>query len=107
MKGEQKFLGQVKFLGHMCDVFASAYVSNERTAIRLVGASDDEWAGEFVATASTNLTDAPCPADHCYIKDWSENAGIEHALRKAGIISEPVGFAPAGHVEANLVKITE
>jgi hypothetical protein len=43
--------------------------------------------------------------DYCWIKDWSENEGVLHALLMSGLVEKlPITY-PCGHAEAQLVRI--
>ncbi|MGV3560261.1 hypothetical protein [Larkinella arboricola] len=41
---------------------------------------------------SINLADAPCPDGYAYIKNYSENAGMDNWLIQNGIVSRPVQY---------------
>ncbi|MFD1140295.1 hypothetical protein ACFQ4C_04215 [Larkinella insperata] len=43
---------------------------------------------------SINLTDAPCPDGYAYIKNYSENTGIDNWLMQNGIVSRPIQHVP-------------
>ena len=44
--------------------------------------------------ASLNLADAPCPDGYAYIKNYSENTGLDNWLIQNGIVSRPVQYVP-------------
>jgi hypothetical protein len=92
---------EIKFNQWTCELIKSHYMDNNRIALQLVDAED----GCPIATASVNLPDAECPEGHTYIKDWSENMGMLHALTSQGIVEDTGEVAITGFVTANLVKV--
>jgi len=98
---EEKENKQVTFMNWLCDVNTSAKYDNGRTAIRLTDAED----GGPVMTVSVNLPDHPCLEDEVWIKDYSENQGIEEVLMNAKIISSPIAMVAQGNVVINKCKI--
>ena len=77
---------QVRFLDWLCDVNSEHKYDNDRTAITLTDSED----GSPIMTASTNLPELPCGEDEVWIKNYSENKGIEKVLINAGVISKPI-----------------
>jgi len=73
----------------------SCYMNNKSTALRITALD-----GEPLIIATVNLEKYAPPDGHILIKDWSENEGIQLALEKAGLISEPINHYPTGFVEA-------
>jgi predicted GNAT family acetyltransferase len=56
-------------------------------------------------TATVNLPDQSCKPDETFIKDWSENEGILHALVQNDIVLDTGKQVSTGYVYANLVKV--
>jgi hypothetical protein len=52
--------------------------------------------GERMLTASVNLEHAVPHEDAIFIKDWSENKGIQLALERAELIGPPILFRATG-----------
>lgn len=92
---------QVRFMNWLCNVNTDAKYDNDRTAITLTDAED----GSPICTASVNLPDHPCEENEVWIKDYSENQGIEKVLIDAKIISNPIAMVAQGHVVINKCKI--
>jgi hypothetical protein len=79
----------VKFHNWNCVAVLDKYASNQSPAIQLY----DAETREPICRATVNLEHS-LPQGCVAIKDYSENAGIEAALKRAGIIEqEPVGAA--------------
>ena len=77
--------------------------SNGNTAIRLI--SNDEWQ-EPIATATINLG-FEIPENEAYIKDYSENEGMEQFLKDNGFIeNEPLETVSSNYVMINKYKLT-
>lgn len=77
--------------------------ADARIAITLVSTT-----GEAMLVATVNLEIAPEP-NHVFIKNYSENEGVEEALEKAGVI-EQFGegrYARSGYVLVRHYKLTE
>jgi hypothetical protein len=91
----------VTFQNFTCDVVFSNYRNNNRIAIQLMDTQD----GQPVATATVNMVDYtnPVAQDEVFIKDYSENAGIAHALERAGIIKRSQKFFGV----AEICRLTE
>lgn len=62
---------------------------NGRIAIQL----REKRQGFPYCRASVNLSSAPCPEGYTYLKNYSENTGIDHWLIQNGIVSGPVQYA--------------
>jgi hypothetical protein len=63
--------------------------------------------GERYATASANIGEQ-LPYDVVAIKDYTENAGIQDALIKAGVIEpRPWGWVDSGFVRVYIFPLTE
>jgi hypothetical protein len=61
--------------------------------------------GDGDMVASVNMTDAFCPEDHTYIKDYSENEGIKQALIDAGVIGPAIKYVCSSFVTVTLHKV--
>lgn len=102
---------KVKFKNWDCTTSWGRY-GNNNLALQLFDA-DPEGFGEPVATATVNLWDPPPPdkmwnkETQVWIKDWSENKGMYHALVTAGVIESTEQIWPAGYVQARLGTLTE
>ncbi len=92
---------QVTFLNWLCDVSTEHKYDNDRTAITLT----DAKTGEPVLTASTNLPELPCGENEAWIKEYSENNGIERVLINAGVISKPIASTVTFGISINKCKI--
>ena len=90
----------VKFYEY-CEVILGKYPVGGRNYIELVTVD----IGIPMCTASVNLVDTHQEEDEVAIKDYSENTGVEKALRDAGIISEPVRTVPCGLTTVHICKI--
>lgn len=79
------------------------YYGNGETAITVLRN------GEREAVATVNLEDygVEAPADHVWLKGWSENKGIPEALEEAGIVELTGETVPAGYATAQLGKLTD
>lgn len=84
----------------LCEVVFGKY-SNNMPSISLFDVED----GSPVCVATVNLPEINVQEGHTLIKNYSENNGVLEALVKAGIVEDTGRVFPAGHVEANLVKI--
>lgn len=74
------------------------YSNNDNTAIELI---DKHGVRQYTATANLE----PLPAHLCYIKDYSENKGMVHALRK---LLKPTGAERhSGHVIFKQFRIND
>jgi hypothetical protein len=98
---EKKENKQVVFMDWLCDVNVKAKYSNGRRVISLTDAENFSP----VMTASVNLPNETCLPDEVWIKDYSENQGIEQVLINAKIISKPIAMMVQGHVIINKCKI--
>ena len=98
---------KVKFKQWNCIAVGRRY-GNKLKAIELV--SDDNKR-EPIAVATVNLApyDAkPTSDNHVFVKDYSENDGIEFALFEAGIIVEgSTRTVETGHVNVNEYLLTD
>ena len=92
----------VTFRGVVCTVQPDRYADGGRIALRLLCPD-----GDLMAVATVNLPEAPLPAGHVFIKNWSENAGILEALIAAQILDPPCGTVPTGYVEAYCCKLSD
>lgn len=78
---------------------------NDRLAIQLIDVT-----GEIVepwATLTINIPSKPCGPNEVYIKNYSENDGLEEWAKKVGIIAEHVGTAIAGYVLIPRYRLTD
>jgi hypothetical protein len=93
----------VHFRHWRCRVVKALYAADH--SIRLDLRSIDD--GGPVATATVCLVDFGLtpPAAHCYIKNYSENAGILAALIDAGVIEYTGTTVPIGHAQAHLCRV--
>lgn len=93
-----KFIGDrpetmTRYIRQKCHVVLCQYADNKQTCIRLVTVS-----GEPMATCTVNLPNyGPLADNEVFIKDYSENVGIEDALANAGIITLTNQMAIAGN----------
>jgi len=99
----------VQFKHWKCKAVGAVYNGNGR-AIILYEIMEEDGEVDFgspVATATVNI-DADIPKDNIFIKNYSENSGMEEALIEAGII-EPGSNAnvKAGFVTVYAFKLTE
>jgi hypothetical protein len=79
----------VQFKQWKCHLVIGEY-SNNRIALTLIDAMD----GQPIAVASVNMVEDKITKGCVYIKDYSENEGMVHALIDANIIEpEPVDSA--------------
>ncbi len=94
---------KVKFQEWDCFAVGHRY-RNGRKAIELT----EIETGDPVATATVNLINArPTSWDHVFIKDYSENEGMEKALIKAGIIDRlSVETVQGSYVDFNEFALT-
>lgn len=81
-----------------CKFVKTAYVGG-RLAVHAVSVNK-----EPLAMVSVNIPEQPCPENHFWFKDWSENTGnlecmIEQSLVKLTGISCRTGFVTAQLVE--------
>jgi hypothetical protein len=76
------------------------YANNDRIAL-LLFAED----GEPLATATTNLSDAPLADNEVILKGWSENTGIPDALIRAGVVGPALRSIRTGFVEATVHEL--
>lgn len=96
-------MNKVKFRGLELDVQFARY-GNGRVAITLID-MNGEHGPEPYCVASVNIPAAQCPDNHTFIKDWSENEGVQKALVDAGIISLTGVIVPTGFVSSHLAEI--
>lgn len=95
---------KVKFKQWDCIAKGEKYLNSYRKAIQLIDQED----GSLVATATLNLSDADIKEDEVFIKNYSENEGMEDALIKAGIIEpEPFSFIKTNYVIIHCFKLTK
>lgn len=88
----------VSFRGKEYTLEFSQYTANDNTAMRLV----DSF-GTPQLTVTVNFE--PLPPHLVYIKDWSENHGIAHAMRR--LITPTGEYRKAGHVRAQQYELGE
>lgn len=99
----KKTLANVTFAGYNCNVNKTTY-SNGYTALLL----EDAIEGDCVAVVSINmLSQGRLSSNRIYVKDYSENEGILEVLQKAGVLSEPLGYAQAGFELVPICEILE
>lgn len=91
---------RVSFLNVECIVAIERYAHNDRVALELCDVD-----GECVAVATVNLPLVPCPDDHVFIKDYSENSGILAALVDAKVIGPAIRVVNAGFTYAHECKL--
>lgn len=82
-----------RYINEDVTIIVSSY-TNDTPAIVLLSTN-----GERLATASVALEEKPRP-DACFIKDWSENEGIQLALEQLGLIGPPIAHYRTGFVVA-------
>ena len=73
---------------------------NKRAALQIMDAEH-----KLFIRASVNLPKLDLPANHIFIKNYSENAGIMEELCRLGILDDTGITVPCGYTEANLCKI--
>jgi len=95
---------KVKFKIWDCVAMPLRY-GNGRKAIELV----DHITSEPIAVATVNIVDQESTSwNHVFIKDYSENEGMEYALYKAGIITEVYSKAvTTGFIVVNEFELTD
>lgn len=82
-------------------IMKSEYMGNDAAALML--SSVDTM--ELVLTASVNAS-VNCGTDKCFIKNYSENSGVEEWLIKNNIIgAESLASVPSGFVSLPLYTI--
>jgi hypothetical protein len=93
----------VHFRHWPCRVIKALYAADH--SIRLDLRSIDDSGP--VATATVCLVDYGLtpPIDHCYVKNYSENAGILASLIDAGIVEYTGTVVPIGHAQAHLCRV--
>lgn len=80
---------------------------NGRVALQLMAQMEDYDSLEPYLTPSVNLVNDPCPNGEIYIKNWSENEGIQEWLIENGVIEPtPTHAAHSGYVMAERFKLT-
>lgn len=93
---------EVVFTGTTCVVKKTKYMNNDNLALILI--EKDGRADEVYAHITVN-TDSPMPPNVAIIKDYSENEGMLKAISDAGLVSEIIGFAKLGYVQAPIAKL--
>lgn len=94
---------KVQFKQWSC-IAKGEHYSNGRKAIELIDSED----GSPIARATVNLPNDILDDNHVFIKNYSENEGMEDALINAGIIKgSPVYQTNSGHVQVNVFELTE
>ena len=94
---------EITFKSFYGNVEKSKY-SNGRLALLLID-RDPEGYGQRFMNISVNMIDFPCPANHCWIKDYSENAGIKEILLGEGIIAPEIDVRNTGFVAVTLHEV--
>lgn len=86
------------------------HYDNGRLAITLVSEMDD-LPGEFepFATATVNLPNSPCPENEVWVKNWSENEGMDEWLARKDIIDCEceTDVATSGYVLVSRYKLSD
>ena len=85
-------------------ILVGTYPIGGSTWVELVDRHDEPY-----ATLSVNLEGAPLPTGYQFwLKAWSENAEVAHALEEGGYIAPVSGMPPfpTGYVEARLYALT-
>lgn len=107
MNEENKY--DVKFNKWFCNVELHQY-GNRRLCIKLTNAVDDHendsYAGEPIATATTNVPEININENEVIIKNYSENEGMFEAMEKAGYVSS-FRLGQTGHVEVYIAEKTD
>jgi hypothetical protein len=93
---------ECRFMDWDCVVILAQYMDGGAPAILLRDANT----GEPIATATTNLGYGPA-AGNVMLKTWSENEGIDEALKDAGVLSTPQAIHPAGMTFAVEYSLSE
>lgn len=93
----------VHFRQWRCHVVRTVYAADRSLRLDLRDIED----GGPVATATVCLAayGLTPPDDHCYIKDYSENAGPLDALVDAGIVEFTGTTVPVGYARAHLCRV--
>lgn len=89
----------VMFKGRLLSVQSDKTYANGRLALVLLDAN-----GDVFAHCTVNLPDFDVPEGCCYIKDYSENAGMLDALVVAGVVSEPLKYSRSGFVDMPMCR---
>ena len=97
----------VKFKGWEC-IIEGGYYTKPKTRKALILHDLNGSPGDtFVACATVNLPNIDCKENEVFIKDYSENKGIEEALIKAKVIhSAPVSTVSTGYTTVNKHVLT-
>ena len=87
-----------------CDVdIVSGVYNNGRLALALINAQN----GTPIAKITTNIPELPLLEDQIIVKDWSENEGMLEFLINNGLVENVEKIIQAGHVFANVVRVTD
>jgi hypothetical protein len=96
-------MGIVHFRHWRCRVIKALYAADHSIRLDLRAIDDgDPIAVATVCLVAYGLTP---PDEHCYIKDYSENAGMLGALIDAGVIEYTGVTVPIGHARAHLCRV--
>ncbi len=90
----------VRFQDWDCVVKMDKY-TNGRPAISLIDAND----GGSVSRATVNLPNEVVAANHVFIKDYSENAGMMQALTDAGVVKDTGVKVKCGYTEVSVAEL--
>jgi len=91
----------VSFYGELCSMDINCY-PNGRTSIQLNTPQGP------MARATINIPEIKLPPGHILIKNYSENEGMAHALKAAGIgeFSDLRQGNPTGHEDIVFMQVT-
>jgi hypothetical protein len=96
-------MSTVHFRHWRCRVIKALYAADRSLRLDLRDTED----GGPIATATVCLVayGLTPPAEHCYIKDYSENAGMLDALVNARIVSFTGTNVSVGYAHAHLCRV--
>lgn len=90
-----------------CWLDAATYADGGGLALVVMARDLDDQFDEQVLIATVNLPGAPKGDNEVYLKNWSENEGLEENLIAWGVIEpEPAGFQRTGFVSAPRYRLT-
>lgn len=78
------------------------YLEGDTPALEMI-----EPDGERIATLTVNFPDVPLPANHTFIKDYSENEGVLAQLIDKKIVRDTGERIRSGFVTCPVVEIIE
>lgn len=94
------YQANLKYFQGECNLSFGKY-ENGRLALSLVDPED----GLPIARVSVNIPDQPLCDDEIFVKDYSENEGMEEFLKSNGIASPTYRWVPSGHISCQAFKL--